>query len=154
VTTDPGVVTSHGLSSEPPKGWDVRIFRRQARPPETTHPVLHAATFPMPAQRGDYGDGAVQLIGRGDVFVALVEFGASSVAQPLFAGRGFPAPLGPADFSRTSLQVSIAGQAGVQRWFVEEGRAWCLYVVIGSWDDRSRLADRANRLIAGIRVHA
>ena len=42
--------------------------------PETTHAVVHAATFPLPRERGDYGDGAVQRMSDTDVFVALVEF--------------------------------------------------------------------------------
>jgi len=106
----------------------------------------------MPARRGDWGDGAVQLMGAGDVFVALVEFGRPSVGTALFASRGFPVPLTGADLSRTSLQHSIAGQAGVQRWFSAAGRAWCLYVVVGRYDDRDALAGRANGLVATFEV--
>jgi len=145
-------VAGHGISVAPPPGWDVRIYRRDPHGAETTHAVVHAATFPMPARRGDWGDGAVQLMGAGDVFVALVEFGRPSVGTALFASRGFPAPLTGADLSRTSLQHSIAGQAGVQRWFSAAGRAWCLYVVVGRYDDRDALAGRANGLVATFEV--
>jgi hypothetical protein len=116
--------------------------------------VLHAATFALPADVGDYGDGAVQVMGAGDVFVAMVEFAAASAEQALFAGRGIPGPLRSADFSRASLQVSRPGQAGVQRWFGEAGRAWCLYVVVGSWEGRAALARRANALVEAIEVAA
>ena len=59
-----------------------------------------------------------------------------------------------ADLSRTSLQHPVFGQAGSQRWFTEAGRPWCLYVVIGRWQDREALAARANELIAGVEVRA
>jgi hypothetical protein len=147
-------VAAHGVAAAPPRGWDVRIGRRPAAGIETTHAVLHAGTFPLPSERGDYGDGAVQLMGPGDVFVALVEFAPAAAGTALFAQRGWPAPFSPADLSRTSLQLALAGQAGVQRWFVQEGRPWCLYVVIGSWDDRSALAARANELVSTVEVGA
>ena len=147
-------VAGHGVRVAPPAGWDVRIYRREAHGPETTPVIVHAATFPMPVRRGDWGDGAVQLLGAQDVFVALVEFGAPSVGTALFAARGFPAPLSGSDFSRTSLQHSIAGQAGVQQWFSADQRAWCLYVVIGSYGGRDALAGRANQLIAAVEVDA
>jgi len=145
-------VAGHGVEVAPPAGWDVRIYRRDPVGAETTQAIVHAATFPIPARRGDWGDGAVQLMAGNDVFVALVEFGAPSVGSALFAARGFPAPLAGPDFSRTSLQHSLAGQAGVQRWFSAEGRAWCLYVVVGSYARRAALAGRANGLIATLAV--
>jgi hypothetical protein len=148
------VVVAHGIAAAPPAGWDVRIARRPASAPETAHAVMHAATFALPPDRGDYGDGAVEHLGPGDVFVALVEFAPSALGTPLFGATGWPAPLAAADFSRSSLQRAIAGQAGVQRWFAAGGRAWCLYVVIGRWEDRAVLAARANDLVAGLEVGA
>jgi hypothetical protein len=147
-------VAGAGVGVRAPRGWDVAIFQRNATPPETTHAVVHAATFALPSDRGDYGDGAVQLMSATDVFVALVEFEPSSTATALFASRGFPPPLRGDDFSRASLQVSIGGHAGTQRWFTDQARAWCLYVVLGSWDHRAALVGRANELIAGIEVRA
>jgi len=135
-----------------PRGWDVAIFQRVATGDETTHAIVHAATFALPSERGDYGDGAVQAMTAADVFVALVEFQPASTGTALFAATGFPPPLTGDDFSRTALQVAMAGQAGVQRWFSANGRAWCLYVVVGSWEQRALLAGRANHLIAGIEV--
>ena len=146
------IVAAHGLAVASLRGWDVRIFRRPTEAPETTHAVLHAATFALPSGVGDYGDGAVQLMGAGDVFVAMVEFEPSSAQQALFAARGLPLPLRPDDFSRASLQVSLPGQAGTQRWFGEAGRAWCLFVVLGSWDRRDALVERANQMVAGVEV--
>jgi hypothetical protein len=145
------VVAGHGIVATPSRGWDIRIFRRRAEAPETTHAVLHAATFAMPSIVGDYGDGAVQRMSPEDVFVALCEFHPSSTSAALFAAPR-PGPLAAGDFSRTALQHAVGGQAGLQRFFSERGRAWCLYVVIGSYDDRVRLTPIANDLIAGIEV--
>jgi len=147
-------VSAQGIAVASIQGWDVRIYRRDPRGPETTHAVLHAATFPLPPVRGDYGDGAVDLMGPADVFVALVEFHPSSASTALFAARGFPSPLTADDVSRTSLQRQVGRQAGVQRFFNVGGRAWCLYVVIGDWDGRAWLVPRANQLVAGIEVQA
>jgi hypothetical protein len=143
---------AYGVFVTAPSGWDVGVGRRPSERAETTHAVLHAATFPLPRRRADYGDGAVQLMGQADVFVALVEFAPSALGTALFAERGWPAPLAGRDFSRTSLQLGIAGQAGVQRWFTDGGRPWCLYVVIGSWADRAALAARANGFLRQVKV--
>jgi hypothetical protein len=148
----PGVLVAHGLLAASAPGWDVRIGRRGADPGETAHTVLHAATFALPAERADYGDGAVERMGPGDVFVALVEFAPSALGTALFAAQGWPPPLTGADFSRSSVQRPLVGHAGVQRWFSEGGRPWCLYVVIGSWDNRAVLAGRANALLAGLEI--
>jgi hypothetical protein len=154
VTVTGTAVSAHGLSVLAPRGWEVRIYRRPAVAPETAHAVLHGATFALPADRGDYGDGAVQLMRASDVFVALVEFHPSATGKALFARQGFPASLTAGDLSPSSLQVALPGQAGVQRWFTAAGRAWCLYVVVGSWASRASLVVRAGELIAGIEVQA
>ena len=65
-----------GLAVVTPRGWDARIFRRQppARPARSRCPILHAADFPLPAVRGDYGSGAVEIMGPNHVFLSLIEF--------------------------------------------------------------------------------
>ena len=146
------MVTAYGVAVSPPPGWDVRARRAEATPPETAHVVVHAATFPLPAERADYGDGAVQLMGPGDVFVALVEFAPAAARTALFAARGWPRPLTGDDFSRTALQHALAGQAGAQRWFTVAGRPWCLYAVIGAWERRASLAARANGFVRTVTV--
>ena len=65
-------------------------------PAATTSLVtVHAATFPLPPVRGDYGSGAVEIMGPDDVFVSLLEFGPSSAGSPLFAQVGLVLPLDP-----------------------------------------------------------
>ena len=146
------MVTAYGVSVSPPAGWDVRARRAEALPPETAHVVVHAATFPLPAERADYGDGAVQLMGPEDVFVALIEFAPAAARSALFAARGWPPPLTGGDFSRTALQHPLPGQAGAQRWSTIGGRPWCLYTVIGAWERRGELAARANALYRAVTV--
>jgi hypothetical protein len=148
------MVSAYGVSVAAPPGWDVRARRGDAIGPETAHVVLHGATFPLPAERADYGDGAVQLMRATDVFVALVEFAPESAMTALFAARGWPAPLSGDDFSRTALQHPLPGQAGAQRWFTVSGRPWCLYTVIGAWERRRELAASANAFVSGISVEA
>ena len=137
------VVSAYGLSFDVPAGWDGRIYQRPAGPGETTHPILHAANFGLPAQRGDYGGGAVEIMGSGDVFLALLEFHPDSIGSSLFASAR-PEVLDPGGFSPTSLQRALPGQAGQQAFFSSAGRAFGLYVVLGSWTGRSRLVPMVN----------
>jgi hypothetical protein len=143
-----------GLSARLPAGWEGRVYRRTVAPPETAHPVLHAATFALPPQRGDFGAGAVELMGPDDVFVALLEYHPDSASSALFASAGLPIPLDVARFGPTSLQRVIAGQCGAQWFFTAAGRACCLYVVLGSWAGRYPLVDRANQLVVSLAVEA
>jgi hypothetical protein len=52
------------------------------------------------------------------------------------------------------LQRTIVGQAGVQRFFTVQGRAFCVYSVIGAVANRVALTDRANQVIGSFRVGA
>jgi hypothetical protein len=141
-----------GLTIDTPAGWDARIFRRPAQGAETTHAVLHAANFALPAGAGDYGDGAVQLMGPSSALVVLVEFHPTSTSTALFAAQGLPLPLHADDASRSTLQHAMGGQAGIQRFFSLAGRAWCLYAVLGSFDLRRQLVPLVNAVVAAIEV--
>lgn len=141
-----------GLTAPAAPGWDVRIYRRPAAEGEATHPVLHAATFPLPAGRGDYGSGAVEVMGPSDVMVMLLEFAPEVAGVGLFAPRGRPEAIDPSAFSTTSLQRAMRGQSGAQWFFTEQGRAFCLYVVLGSHVRRGRLVPLAASFVAGLAV--
>lgn len=146
-------VARHGVSAELPAGWDARVYRRDAdEAGATTHSVLHAATFPLPPGRGDFGSGAVERMGRGDVFVALIEFHPDAAATPLFARKGLPRRLEPASFGPNRLQRALPGQSGTQRFFSADGRAFCLYVVLGDDRRREALLPAVHRLLAGVRL--
>lgn len=141
-----------GLAVTTPRGWDARIFKRQALAGEVTLPVLHAADFPLPAVRGDYGSGAVETMGPDHVFLALIEFDQSEATTPLF-GHERPSRITSGEFGPDRLQRALPGQAGAQFFFSERGRPFCLYVVIGSYDGRTTLVPRANGLFQTMEVN-
>lgn len=119
----------------------------------STQPTLmHIGSFPLPAQRGSFGSGAVELMANSDVFMALVEYGEESANTPLFASQGVPRQLLSGDFDRDALQHAVPGQSGLQHFFTENGRAFCLYVVLGSHLDRFELVNRVNEVLASIEI--
>jgi hypothetical protein len=140
-----------GLAVTTPKGWDARIYRRAAQKGDVTMPVLHAADFPLPPGLGDYGSGAVEIMGPHHVFLSLIEFDQADVTSPLFA-RERPSRLTSGEFGPDKLQRGLPGQAGAQFFFTEKGRPFCLYVVIGSWHGRDSLVPRANGIFQTMEV--
>ena len=106
----------------------------------------------MPAGRGSFGSGATELMNTDDVLIVLFEYGAESVGTPLFDHQDLPRTVAPEDFDRNSLQHAIPGQSGMQRFFTENGRAFCLYVVLGSHIDRNELVPRVNQVLATVEI--
>lgn len=139
-----------GVSVDLPGGWDGRIFGREIA--GARRAAVHAATFPLPGERGDFGAGAVELMSSDDVFVVLLEYDPADAERPLFQAHGQPAALDRGSFSSTVLQRSIGGQAGSQSFFTAAGRAFCLYVVIGAFANRDRLVAQANRVLGSIHI--
>jgi hypothetical protein len=126
---------AHGLAVELVRGWEAEIGVRPqpaAKPGEpavSARPVLHAANFALPVQRGEFGAGAVELMRAGHSFLALVEFSPDAAGSPLF-DHPRPAGLRAADFAPENLQITLTGQAGCQRFFTTGGRPFCLYTVV------------------------
>lgn len=156
-------VEAYGLAAELPDGWDGEIYRRDAevlgRAPsalfgatEVATPIVHLANFPLPTTRGDYGGGAVELMGRGGIFISLLEHPADEGRTAMFAGKGIPWPLRASDFDPNQMQRTIGGQAGCQRFFTHAGRAFCLYVAIGSYAQRSLLVREVNAALATVEL--
>jgi len=146
-------VEAHGLRADTPIGWEVRITRHLPREPEdVSKPVLHAATFPLPEGRGDFGSRAVEIMGPNDVFISLLEYGDEAVNSALFSEGTLPRYIDPDRFGTNRLQRWIPNQAGYQDFFTENGRAFCLYIVIGSYGNREEAARRAAQLLAAIKI--
>jgi hypothetical protein len=158
-------VRGHGVRATLPRGWEavVRASPAPERPPgevgtmseaqATRQPsLLHAGTFALPPERGDFGSHAVDLMGPDDTFVALLEFGPEEVGTALFAEQGLPRRLDPRRFSGRALQRSLPGQAGWQHFFTEGGRPFCLYVVLGDSDDALHQVRRVEQLLATVEV--
>jgi len=157
-------LTDGGISVELPRGWEGQIRaagqgRRAAghepaaaASSETAHGrVLHAATFGLPAERGDYGSGAVELMGGSDVLVCLLEHEPEAAGTALFRRRGVPR-LHATMFSPQTMQRTLPGMAGAQHFFQVDGRAFCLYVVVGSYRTRNPLVRAADAVARSIEI--
>jgi hypothetical protein len=157
------VLAAHGLSVALPDRWEGRLYLRDDAvtdddhpaaygwPAEQANPVLHLANFALPPARGDFGTGAVELMGEQHAFVSLFEYGPEEAGRPLFAARGFPR-LTVRDFGPNQLQRRLPGQLGCQRFFTEQGRAFCLYAVLGSDRYAASLVQEVHEVLAQLRV--
>jgi hypothetical protein len=135
-----------------PPGWEGVIGASQElEDGAVRHAVAHFASFPLPQKRGDFGGGAVEMMAHSDAFVTLFDYGPSAAGTALFAAEGAPIEIRADQFDRTVLQRSIAGQSGVQRFFTARGRAYCLYIVVGSHIDRADVLPQVNLLLESLR---
>ncbi len=147
----------HGIGITLPRGWSGEVYLRTdgglgPHGASSPQPILHAANFALPAERGDYGGGAVDTMRASGILLCLLEFDGTEVAAPLFAAHGVPRRLAVPDPSPGNLQRTRAGQAGYQRFCQESGRPFCLYVVIGSHARREILVPELNRALASLSI--
>jgi hypothetical protein len=140
-------LSGHGIEVRVPSGWEGKVFRLSG-----TRATLHAANFALPPRDGSFGANAVSEMADDGVFVAVVEFSPRLAGQGLFAEQGVPGPLRARDASHRSMQRLVPGRAGIQRFFTAEGRAFCLYTVVGTKPSRDVLVGQANDLLRTIRV--
>jgi hypothetical protein len=148
-------ISGSGISVDVPDAWEGTIsggdFQLQsdgAREPT----VMHLASFPLPAERGSFGTGAVELMQSGDVFMTLFEYGQESVGTPLFEVEGIPRQIASREFDRNALQRALPGQSGLQRFFSHQGRAFCLYIVLGSHVDRADVLPQVNDVLETLEI--
>jgi len=143
-------ISSSGISVDIPQGWEGSIDGggfEQLSSGATRPTLLHVGSFPIPPERGSFGSGATEIMATQDVFIVLFEYGPESVGTPLFSEVGMPRSVRPDDFSRDALQHAVTGQSGMQRFFTEKSRAFCLYVVLGSHLDRPELVTKVNSVL-------
>ena len=141
-----------GFDLAVPPGWQVAARRQpEDRPGHPGNLLVHAATVPLPRERGDFGSGVVTLLGPDDLFVSLFEYDRESVGTALFANKGMPVPR-PSDFDPSAMQRVRPGMSGGQWFFQDGGRAWCLFAVLGSHARRQRGAVRVHGLLRGVRI--
>ena len=157
---------AHGIAVKLPSGWEGRVFRRPgagelsaaaadgppAPPGETTHAVMHVSTIALPPGVGDFASGAVDQLGANDALVVLFEYDPASANTPLFAAAGIPRQLDSSAYSTGVLQRGIKGQAGAQLFFNEAGRAFCLYVVLGSYANRNNIVPAVNQVLSTLTI--
>ena len=153
-------LTAHGVSVDVPAGWEAELSIQPDAatldPGLESSPVplvvLHMANFSLPAERGDYGSGAVEIMDRNGILAALIEFDPASASSSLFAREGVPSRLDPGDFDPDQLHMSVPGQAGLQHFFHAGSRAFCLYAVIGSHSRRGVLVPELNRVLSSLSI--
>ncbi len=157
-------IAAHGVGVGVPRGWEAELGVLEeeldiAAPGELSlssvappRVLLHLANFALPAQRGDYGSGAVEMMDAGSVLIIVLEFDRASASTVLFGAEGVPRGVHPDDFSTNGLQRPHKNQSGVQRFFHVGDRAFCLYVVLGSHRARNLLVAEANRLLATLEI--
>jgi hypothetical protein len=143
---------AHGIQAPLPAGFEGRIFTRGSSDGAVPYPVAHFATFALPEPVGDFGGGAVNLLGPSDIFAALFEYGPESVGRRLFARQGMPRTLTPSDFRTYALRRGLSGQSGTQWFFTEVGRPFTLYVVLGSHARRGALVPKVNQLLSRLTI--
>ena len=148
------VLTSQGISASLPAGVEGRIYRRPSSHGAIARSVTHLATFALPPEPADFGGGAVDLMQPTDVFLALLEYGPESATTKLFVGKRMPRALRPQDFSVNRSRSGRAGHSGAQLFFVEGGRPFTLYAVLGSHLRRKSLVQVANRMLSSLRIEA
>jgi len=122
------IVSAHGISVDLPHGWEGRIFRRRHG-----DPTLHAATFALPFDDGEFGTRATGRIPPGGAFLTITEYRPGNGLVPgrgLFAPHAIPLPIPRSRFRPNHLLVARRGQRGYQHFFTESSRPFCLYAVI------------------------
>jgi hypothetical protein len=122
------MLAGYGLAIELPGGWSGRVFSRAGGVA-----TLHAASFALTLDDGEFGERSTASMRPGAVFLALTEYVPGSglrAGSGLFAPRRIPRPLDPARFASSRLAHPRPGHAGMQHFFTSSGRPFCLYVVI------------------------
>jgi hypothetical protein len=139
-------LASYGIHAVLPPGFEGRIYRHDS------YPVAQFATFALPPGTGDFGGGAMQHMTARDVFAVLFEYGPESSTRDMFSDQAMPRALEARDFQPHSARSGHAHHAGVQRFFLEGGRPFTLYAVLGTRIARRLLVARLNQLLAGITI--
>ena len=143
-----------GLRLELPPGWEARVRRQAAsQPGRPGNVLLHAATIPLPEERGDFGSGVVERLGPDDAFLAVFEYDAEDASKVLFKAPRIPVPK-PSDFSPDVLQRTIGANTGAQWFFSVSQRAFSMHAVLGSHARRAPGATKLARLLQGLTVLA
>ena len=145
------ILAAHGITVELPAGWSGRLFQRTGRVA-----TLHAATFALPLNDGEFGDRSTGAMPRRGSFVALTEYRPGPGLKPgtgLFAAKRLALPLDPSSFARERLAHARPGQLGAQHFFTSEARPFCLYVVIaGERSTRRRQLAELTHVLRSVRI--
>lgn len=141
------------VSVKVPSGWEVEIDSGASGNVEANQhlgsPRIHIANFALPPNRGDFGSGAVERMGAGDVLLCLLEEDPTVIDQALYRNKGLP-QFTANDFAPEAMQRPIRGQSGAQKFFQMNGRAFVAYVVMGSHLYRGGLIEPLNTVLGSL----
>jgi hypothetical protein len=144
-------LSGYGITVSLPLGWNGIIYQRDPIvKDEVRRPILHGSTVDVTLDQGDFGDGLVENLASDDVFVDLVEIDPDN--ELALANPGFVRRLGGDAFAGNKLRRLILGQGGYEGFFTESGRAFCMYVVIGSIANLDALLDPINILLGSVEI--
>lgn len=148
----PDKLSRSGLQIDLPDGWDGRISQRVAEAGVTTRRAMHVASFALPPSMGDYATAAVEQMQATDMLVTLIEFDPASAGTGLFRNDGIPTGLDADAFSPSAMPRAIPGRTAAQYFFSSGGRAFCLYVVLGSHAGRAALLPLVNAVVGTLKI--
>ena len=137
-----------GIDVDVPTGWEGRIYKR---PDPAAQPVVHAANVALAPDDGDFATRTAELMPPDGVLVVMVEYEPALATAAQFAASGVP-EIDPAAASPSNLLRRIPGQAGYQRFFNDNGRAFGLYVVIGAVARARSAAPKVDGVLATIEI--
>jgi len=146
------ILAKDGVSVDLPSGWEGRAFVPSVPPPAINFPVLHAASFPLVPDDSSFGGRLAAVMGARDAMFAVVEYDPRLAGDALFRQSRLPISLAGTDLHPMALQVPRPGQGGLQRFFAESERAFCLYVILGSRGGGGARIAEVNRILSSIRV--
>lgn len=143
-------LAGHRLSVLVPAGWDARIGATDGAA------TLHAASFALPAEDGEFGTRATGTMPPESMFLAITEYVPDRHLRPgtgLFAGTR-PARLEEGHFAAQTLLLARPGQRGAQWFFSDAGRPFCLYTVLHADVHAGRLLELASACVRSLDVAA
>ncbi len=148
-------IDAEGIRLVLPPGWEAEIDSGSGQAEEESvalaTPRVHLANFALPPVRGDFGSGAVERMVGGDVLICLLEESPEVIGSRLFDVEGIPR-ITADDFATDGMQRPIVGQSGAQKFFHVNGRAFALYIVVGSHLSRASFVDEINMILAGLEL--
>ncbi|MGP0031248.1 MAG: hypothetical protein ACLPVF_12160 [Acidimicrobiales bacterium] len=145
-------LSAYGIEVRLPPGMEGRIYVRAPVGHEVCRPVAQFATIPIPEGIGDFGGNTDTNLGPSDLFAVLFEYGPESLGRALFASRGIPTSLTPADFLPYILRPGVGGSLGTQRFFTASQRPFTFYARLGSVQHKNALVQKVNQLLANLTI--
>jgi hypothetical protein len=144
-----------GINLGLPPGWEAEVDSgggsAEEGSVEVRTPRVHLGNFQLPPNRGDFGSGAVERMVSGDVLICLLEESPGVIGSGLYKAEGMPT-IRLSDFAPEGMQRPIRGQSGAQKFFHIDGRAFALYIVMGSHISRTSFIEEVNNVLGAIEL--